>query len=385
MSKGRISLADPDVGKAEARAVYKVVSSGWISAGRITAGMEEDLALKIGAPGVVLVSSGTAALHLALLVAGVGPGDEVLVPSMSFVASASTVVMVGATPRFVDVAGLAEPNLDPTAVAEAITERTRAVLVTHLAGFPARVDALRNITDEAGVELIEDCAHAPLVSYGGRQLGTFGRLGVLSFHTTKSISMGEGGAIVCRDTSDADHARLLRNHGLQRDDATFAYDVATLGFNYRPSEVAAAVGRVQLDRLADDRDHRRELRTLYESRLGVLPGVNLPFAGWQGDSAHHLLPVVLPPYVDRDAVRRHLLAVGIESGVHYPPIHELTQYRQAPQEPLAATVAYGRQHLTLPLHRRVTRSDVATVADALGVALKLESGGREAPVRGPAV
>lgn len=361
----RISLANAYVGEAEAGAARELISSGCIAMGAVTAPLERELTASLGGSEAVLVSSGTAALHLSMLIAGVGPGDEVLVPSMSFVATASAVVMAGATPRFADIVSLAEPCLDPKAVASAITDKTKAVVVTHLAGFPARVDDLLAITDDAGIDLIEDCAHAPLVEYAGKQLGTFGRLGCLSFHTTKSVSMGEGGAVICNNRQDACQARSLRNHGLQRDDSRFTYDVVDLGFNYRPNEVAAAIGSVQLSRLGEDRERRAELRASYETHLKSIPDITLPFEDWQGDSAHHLLPVLLPPGADRDAVRRHLLESGIESGVHYRPIHELSHYRQAPCESLDISVDYGRRHLTLPLHPRLTPDDVSAVADAL--------------------
>ena len=365
MTQRPISLCNAYVGEAEARAARDLITSGCISMGAITEQLESELAASLGTSDVVLVSSGTAALHLAMLVAGVMPGDEVIVPSMSFVATASAVLMAGATPRFVDIASLTEPCLNPEAVASAITKKTKSVVVTHLAGFPAQVDDLLTITEKAGIDLIEDCAHAPLVGYKGKQLGTFGRLGCLSFHTTKSISMGEGGAIVCRDSEDAHRARLLRNHGLQRNDAIFAYDVVDLGFNYRPNEVAAAIGLVQLSRLPEDRERRTELRALYEAYLETVANVILPFKNWQGDSAQHLLPVLLPPEINRDTVRRQLFDAGIESGVHYRPIHELSHYQQTPCEPLDISVAYGRRHLTLPLHPRLTQEDVSSVVDVL--------------------
>ena len=371
-----ITFTDPDVGEAEAEAARDLVLSGWISMGDATAQLENEIAERLGAADVVLVSSGTAALHLAMLAMGIGPGDEVLVPSMSFVATASTVAMAGATPRFVDIAALHDPTLDPERVSEAIRVRPKAVVVTHLAGFPAQVEALTAVAEDAGIGLVEDCAHAPVVEYMGRMLGTFGRFGCLSFHTTKSISMGEGGAVVCRDSTDASRIRLLRNHGLQRDDAVFQYDVVAEGFNYRPSEIAAAVGRVQLARLREDRTRRAALRALYGGHLADTPSIMLPFQGRETDSAHHLMPVVLPPHVDRDSVRRRLRAAGIESGVHYPPIHELTQYRQAPREWLGASVAYGRRHLTLPLHARLTADDVGRVTEALIEAVGFEAGSR---------
>lgn len=365
VTRRRISLANAYVGSAEARAAGELISSGCIAMGAVTAQLERELAASLGAADVVLVSSGTTALHLAMLIAGVVPGDEVIAPSMSFVATASAVAMAGATPRFADIVSLTEPCLDSKAVASAITDRTKAVVVTHLAGFPARVDHLLAVTKDAGIDLIEDCAHAPLVEYEGQQLGTFGRLGCLSFHTTKSVSMGEGGAVICNNREDADRARLLRNHGLHRDDSTFAYDVVDLGFNYRPNEVAASIGLVQLSKLSEDRERRAELRASYETHLKSIPDIVLPFKDWQGDSAHHLLPVLLPAKINRDTVRRHLLEAGIESGVYYRPIHELSHYRQAPCESLDVSVDYGRRHLTLPLHPRLTQDDVSAVVDAL--------------------
>jgi dTDP-4-amino-4,6-dideoxygalactose transaminase len=377
-----IPLADPGFGPDERAAVDRVMDSGWLSMGPETAALETELAAGLGSDGAVSVSNGTAALHLALLALGVGPGDEVVVPSLTFVASAAAALMVGARPVLVDIVGPHDPTVDPNAVRAALTPRTRAIVAVHYGGWSARLGALRAVADAAGAFLVEDAAHAPLVPAAdvpGRSLGTVGDAGCFSFHATKNLASGEGGMVVARDPEVRDRVRTLRSHGMtapswdHRWGRAAAYDVPRLGFNYRPTDLTAAIARVQLARLPDEQAARAGLTAEYRRRLADLP-VGLPFAApGEGPSSYHLLPIVLPAGVDRPAVQAALRAAGIHSGVHYPPVHRFSAYRGMAHGRLDRTEAVADRLLSLPLHGRLTTADVGRVVDELATALDAAS------------
>jgi dTDP-4-amino-4,6-dideoxygalactose transaminase len=370
-----VTLAEPVIGTEEVAAVSRVLLSGWLSAGPETAAFEAEFGTAIGAPAAA-VSSGTAALHLALLALGVGPGDEVIVPSLTFVATASTVVLVGARPVFADVRAEDDLTIDPDDVARRLTTRTRAIVAVHYGGWPADVRALRKLADRAGVSLVEDVAHAPLVQTPEGMLGTVGDAGCFSFFATKNLTTGEGGLVVARDRQVIDRVRLLRSHAMtantwdRHHGRASGYDVVDIGLNYRPTEVAAAIGRVQLGRLGADREVRAAVFARYCQRLASLP-VTL---AWPRStrSAYHLLPILLPEGADREAVQARLADVGIQSSVHYPPIHLFSAYRLrfgTGDGDLPRTEGLAGRLLSLPMHARLTTGDVELVVDALAEAL----------------
>jgi dTDP-4-amino-4,6-dideoxygalactose transaminase len=370
-----IPLVDPGFGADERAAVDRVMDSGWISMGPETAAFEAELAAAVGlsSPGV-MVSNGTAALHLALQALGVGAGDEVIVPSLTFVASAAAVRMVGARPVLVDVLGASEPTVSPSAVEAALTPRTRAIVAVHYGGWSARLAALRSLTSSAGVFLVEDAAHAPAVPSSevpGCYLGTVGDAGCFSFHATKNLACGEGGMVVARDPAVLDRVRRLRSHGMTGP-ASAPYDVPDLGWNLRPTDLTAAIARAQLAKLPTEQATRQTLTTHYHSLLAPhTPSLTLPFAEpGERPSSHHLMPVVLPEGTDRAAVQAELKGAGIPTSVHYPPIHHFSAYRDmAAAAGLPQTEAIADRLLTLPLHGRLTPDDVATVVSALVAAL----------------
>jgi dTDP-4-amino-4,6-dideoxygalactose transaminase len=372
-----LALADPGIGDDERDAVLRVLRSGWISMGPETAAFESEFAAALGAPAAVSVSSGTAALHLAMLALGLGPGDEVVVPSLTFVATAAAVLMVGAKPVFVDVLGPEEPTVDPLDVAAALTPRTRAIVAVHYGGWAARIDELRAIADASRSALVEDAAHAPAVPgpRGTGALGTVGDVGCFSFHTAKNLTTGEGGMIVARDPELLGRVRALRSHAMTGP-TSGTYDVPRVGFNYRPTDLGAAIGRVQLRRLDREQTARRALTARYRQELADLP-VAVPFSPG-APSAHHLMPVLLPAGVDRDRLRAALRATGIASAVHYPPVHRFTAYRGLVPGPglLDRTEEMASRLLTLPLHGRLTPKDVTRVAIGLSGALAEQDSAR---------
>jgi dTDP-4-amino-4,6-dideoxygalactose transaminase len=360
-----IALVDPDIGPAEIEAVTRVMRSGWVSIGAETAAFEADFAAALGVDEAVAVSSGTAALHLACAALGLGPGDEVVVPSLTFVATASAVRMTGAQPVFADVAGPTDLSVDPASVAAAITPRTRAVIAVHYGGWPADLVTLRAVTNAAGITLIEDAAHAPVLATPAGMAGTVGDIGCFSFHATKNLTTGEGGMVVARDPALLASVRALRSHAF-----TPSGDIDRVGFNYRPTDLTSAIGRVQLTRLAEDRALRRRRTAEYHGLLGPVAAAPVHPPG--SLSAHHLLPILLPEPVDRSVVQAALQSCAIQTRVHYPPIHRYSAYRPPAGQPspqLPRTDSLAPRLLTLPLHRRMTTGDVEVVVAALAGAL----------------
>ncbi|WP_220270055.1 DegT/DnrJ/EryC1/StrS family aminotransferase, partial [Marinitenerispora sediminis] len=372
------TLADSTIDVEEIEAVTEVLRSRWLTAGSVTRAFEREFAAALGAADAVAVSSGTAALHLAVLALGIGPGDEVIVPSLSFVASAAVTALSGATPVFADAVSPDDLTVDPGDVRRLLTARTRAIVAMHFGGHPAHLDELAAIAREHGAALIEDAAHAPVVRTDAGALGTVGDIGCFSFYSSKNMTTGEGGMVVARDPGVLDRIRSLRSHALSTStwDRTrggvAGYDVDGLGLNYRPTEISSALGRVQLGRLPEDRVRRRELVAEYREALAAEPRVGLPFAERTGDSAHHLMAVLLPPGVPRDQVRAHLRAAGVQTSVHYPPTHRFSHYLRAfdsARRALPVTEDVAPRLLSLPLHSRMSGADAVLAADALVTAV----------------
>jgi dTDP-4-amino-4,6-dideoxygalactose transaminase len=370
-----VLLADPGLGDEERAAVDRVMRSGWITLGDETTAFEAEFAAALGTRSAVAVSSGTAALHLALLGLGIGPGDEVVVPSLTFVATAAAVLMTGADPVFVDVIGPEDLTLDPAEVAASVGPRTAAVIAVHYGGWAARCRELRAVVDDAGIALVEDTAHAPPTPGPDGVLGTIGHAGCFSFHATKNMTAGEGGMVVARSPEVLDRVRALRSHGMtaaswdRRWGRAARYDVPELGYNYRPTDLGSAIGRVQLARLDHERALRRDLTATYRRLLAPLPAA-LPFSA-AAPSAHHLLPILLPAGADRDRIQAELRGSGIHTGVHFPPVHQFSAYRRFRRDPsrLQRTEALAPRLLSLPLHGRMSGADVERVVAALAAAL----------------
>jgi dTDP-4-amino-4,6-dideoxygalactose transaminase len=372
-SRLRVPLSDIAVDDELLDAVLETVRSGWWSMGPRVEEFEREFAEFCGAPHAVGVANGTAALHLGLLAVGCGPGDEVIVPSLNFVAAANAIVHTGAEPVFCDIVGPDELNLDPADLEAAVGPRTKAVVVLHYAGVPCAMAEISEIAERHGLVIVEDAAHAPGASLRGRMCGTLGRVGCFSFFANKNLPLGEGGMIVTSDDDLAKQLRLLRSHGMttltwdrHRGHAS-SYDVVLPGFNYRLDEVRAVLGLVQLRRLPEENAARGRILARYREALAREHGLTMPFSGGDGEriSSHHLAVVLLPEGADRDEVRTGLAGAGIQTSVHYPPIHTFTQYRSAEKRPLPQTDAVAQRILTLPLYGRMPEEQVDAVIEAL--------------------
>ena len=380
MGQWRVPLADVVVPETDIQVVADVYRSGWLSMGPETAALEADFAAYTGAGNALAVTNGTAALHLICLATGLGPGDEVVVPSMTFVATINAVAYTGATPVFADIAGPTEPWLARDAVAAAITPRTRAIMAMSYGGHPGQITVLEELAADRGLSLLEDAAHAVGTRAGGRHAGTIGKAGAFSFFSNKNLAVGEGGMVVTRDAELAARMRLLRSHGMtsltwdRHVGHASSYDVVARGFNYRIDEPRAALARRRLMRL-DAENARREwfdarYRAALEGADGLVPALS-PAPDTR--SAHHLFTVVLDEGVDRSAFREALTARGIQTSVHYPPAHRFSIFAEAAAE-LPLTDAYGARAVTLPLFATMTEEQHDEVLDAVRSALRRASG-----------
>ena len=368
-------VSEPVLGAEEKAALAAVIESGWVTMGDRVREFEQAFARLHEAEDSIAVGSCTAALHLILHALGIGPGDEVLVPSLTFVATANSVLYVGARPVFVDIESPEVPLMSLDEAEAKCTARTKAVILVHFGGYLADRDAWQAFARRRGLLLIEDAAHAP----GLPAVGTFGEAAAFSFYGNKNMTTGEGGAIIAHSRSLRETIRQARSHGMtsgtrQRlDSRTPDYDVTMLGFNFRMDELRAALGLVQLKRLPEWNDIRRRLSLRYRQLIAEhCPSVIVPFADpWP--SAHHLMPVVLPADVGRQTVIDRLRKRGIQTTVHYPPVHRLTFYNDLqPGLLLPRTEEFARRELTLPLHPRMMMSTVEFVVNSLAGALGAE-------------
>lgn len=367
---GRHAVSDEDV-----RAVDEVLRGPWLTTGPHIERFEAGLRTTIGCDHAVAVNSGTAALHCALASLGIGPGDEVIVPALTFVASANAVLYVGATPVFAEV----DPRslmLDALDVERKISPRTRGVIVVHYAGSAVDKGTFERMLDRR-VALIEDAAHALGARQKGEPVGARSLCATFSFHPVKHITTTEGGAIVTSSADLAERARRFRNHGLSTDVQTrersraWRSEMVDLGFNYRLSDIAAALGTSQLRRLPEGLARRRQIAEYYLDRFGQMSQLEIPDHGDPGDHAWHLFPILIRRgdlRVTRDAFVEALRAENIGATLHYPAVHLQPYYRRrfgtAPGM-LPVTEDVCDRILTLPLFPAMTDADVDTVVEAV--------------------
>lgn len=377
----RIPLFDLNFGIEEERAVVETLRSGWISTGPKTAELESMFADMLGSRHALAVSNCTAALHLAMKMCDVAPDDEVICPSLTFVATVNAIRYVGARPVFADICGEHDLTIDPQDIGRRITPKTRAIVVMHYAGFPCAMDEIMHLAREHGLKVIEDACHAPLSDYGGVKLGTVGDVGCFSFFSNKNISTGEGGMLVTNDSGMYERSKLLRSHGMttlsferMRGEGT-GYDVVESGYNYRLDDIRASIGVAQLRKLDSDLRKRAVVRRWYEEDFADMNGVGIPFGGFRDFVSNYIFTVLLDASytASRDALRNRLHEAGIQTSMHYPPVHLFSVYRDF-SVPLPVTETIARRLVTLPMYSRLTRQDVASIADSMRAALEVCGG-----------
>jgi perosamine synthetase len=357
-----IPAAKPEIGDAESAAVERVIRSGMLAQGPEVAAFEQEFAQIVGGLHSVAVNSGTSALHMGFLAAGIGGGDEVIVPSFSFAATANAVALTGATPVFADIE-LDHFCLAPAAVEAAITPRTRAIMPVHLYGHPANLPELAAIAERHDLLLFEDAAQAHAASIAGRPVGTWGVANSFSFYPTKNMTSGEGGMITTPSADVARQARLLRNQGMER-----RYENEVVGFNTRMTDIHAAIGRVQLTRLAEWTAKRQANAAFLSAGI---EGVVTPAIADGAEHVFHQYTIRVVDH-DRDAFAAALAERGVASGVYYPtPIHRLPSFGQdldLPQTEFAA-----RQVLSLPVYPALTEGELVTIVEAVNAVAKAGS------------
>lgn len=359
-----IHIASPDLSGNEASYVNECVTSTWISSvGHFITDFESAFAKISGTRHVIATNNGTTALHLALVAAGVGPGDEVIVPALTYIATANAVRYCGATPVFADVEG-DTLNLDPSDIEQRITSRTRAIVPVHLYGHPADMTAISRIGRKHGLVVIEDAAEAHGSQVLGQPVGSMGDMGVFSFFGNKILTTGEGGAVTTDDDDLAAHLRLLRGQGM---DPKRRYWFPEVGYNYRMTNIAAAIGLAQVERFDGFIDRRREIAALYAQQLDGATGIVLPVQRPAATRVDWLYTVLVEGFTadERNALIELLSEDGIETRPVFYPLHLMPPYEVADGPTFPVSERLGREGISLPTHMGLSNDDVRLVSTKL--------------------
>lgn len=372
----KIPLFNLNFDGKEAQAAADTINSGWISTGPKCEELEKMFVDMFHVNYAVSISNCTDALHLCCLVSGVGPGDEVICPSLTFAASANCIRYAGATPVFCDIVGPEHINIDPKEIEKKITDKTKAILVVHMAGFPCKMDEIMAIAQKHNLKVIEDACHGPLSEYKGKKLGTIGDCAAFSFFSNKNISTGEGGMFISNNKEMADKARLLRSHGMttmsyQRAGGhATAYDIVELGYNFRLDDIHAAIAIEQLKKLPGDLEQRIAVRKRYIELLSKVENIVVPFADNTEFTSNYIMPIVITKGTveDRDAIRNKIHDAGVQTSVHYPAIHRFSIYKE--YGAVLPQTEYVTDHeITLPMYAALTMEDVEYIVKVVDTAV----------------
>ena len=370
----RVPLSDIDFGAEEEAAVLQILRGRWLTMGAVTQAFEEEFAAYVGARHAIAVTNGTAALHLACLAVGLQPEDEVILPSLTFLATANAVRYTRATPVFADIESQHDLDISPASIEQQLTKRTRAIMVMHYGGYACDMPRIMALAKAHGLAVIEDAAHAIGSVLEGRKMGTWGDVGCFSFFSNKNMTTGEGGMLVTDNDSLAEKLRILRSHGMttmtwdRHQGHAWSYDVVELGYNYRIDELRAALGRVQLGKLEQNNERRRHITALYRGYFQELvPSVIVPFSQPRGVSSCHILPILLPVESDRAGFMERMKSHQIQTSIHYPPVHKFRTYTEINKHPsiLPMTEEIASREVTLPLYPALTDEGVTAVVQAV--------------------
>ena len=369
----KIPLADVDFDEEELNAVEQVIKSKWLTMGAATQQFEKDFRELTNTQHAIAVTNCTAGLHVALAALEIGPGDEVIVPSLTFVATSNAVRYTGAEPVFADVTDENDLTISPEDIREKITSKTRALVVMHYGGYACDMENILKLARENHLYVVEDAAHAAGAYLDGKHLGGWGDLGCFSFFPNKNMTTAEGGMVTTNDDKLAERIRLLRSHGMtsltwdRHKGHAWSYDVVELGYNYRIDEIRAALGSVQLKKLSANNQKRRLLTEYYRQQLHrLIPEIVVPFSDHRGESACHIMPVLLAKGCNRLEVMEKMKQFGVQTSIHYPPTHLFSYYkRDDAAYQLVKTEELANRELTLPLYPGMQEEDVDWVVNAL--------------------
>jgi len=374
-----------DVGEEEAQAIAEVIKSGWLTMGPKTFQFEEEFASYIGARHAIAVSSCTAGLHLALDAIGLQPGDEVILPTNTFTATAEVVTYFGARPVLADIEQTTL-NLDPEDIEQRINSRTRAIIPVHFGGQPCMLDRIHDIAHRYNLRVIEDAAHSLPATYRRKSIGTLSELTVFSFYATKTLTTGEGGMVTTSDDELAARIRLMRLHGIGRDawkryasNGSWFYEVLNAGFKYNMTDIQAAMGIVQLRKVDQMADARRSIAQRYDDAFEKIEQLEIPTVNHDCQSAWHLYPLRIRTELislRRDLLIDSLKKQGVGTSVHFIPLHLHPYYQQTFSYKMGdfpiAEAEYKR-YLSLPIHSKMDERDVRYVIDMVSEAIHSSS------------
>jgi len=360
----------------EENAILETIRSKWISIGAKTTELEELTCSMFNVRYSIGLANCTVALHLALRLLNIGENDEVILPSLTFVATANAVRYVNATPVFCDIKGLDDLTIDPDKIEKLITGKTKAIIVMHYAGFPCDMKRIMEIAEKYNLKVVEDACHGPLSEYDGMKLGTIGDIGCFSFFSNKNVSTGEGGLLVTNNPELAERAKLLRSHGMttmsyeRAKGHSTSYDVIDLGYNYRIDDIHSSLAVVQFKKLQGDLKKRESVREHYLKRLNSIDNLVIPFGDNKRFVSNYIFPVVVKNSTaeKRDAIRTELQKKGIQTSVHYPAVHRFSIY-SAYSKSLPLTEYVTDNEITLPMYASLTENEIDYIADSLIKAL----------------
>lgn len=368
----KIPLFDLNFDQSEENAVLETIRSKWISTGPKVDAFEKRFADMLNVQHSLALSNCTVALHLAMKLCDISDGDEVICPSLTFIATVNAIRYVNAVPVFADVFGTDNLNIDPNDIERKITGKTKAIVVMHYGGFACDMDCIIRIAHKHNLKVIEDACHGPLSEYKGKKLGTIGDVGCFSFFSNKNISTGEGGMLVTNNREIFERAKLLRSHGMTsmsyeraRGHST-TYDVVELGYNYRMDDIRASIGLAQLNKIEADLKKREEIRKIYLEKLGTIEGIIVPFNEHKWFSSNYIFPIVLmnSDYKYRNSVREKLAKVGIQTSVHYPAVHRFSIYKEFYKD-LPNTDYVADNLITLPMYAGLTRQTIDYIVGSI--------------------
>ena len=354
-----IPLIKPEVGREEAKAASDVILTTWINEGRSVQAFEQSIARYTMTEHAVAFFNGTVALNALLAAMGIGPGDEVIVPSFTFFSTVSTVVHLGARPVFADVS-LENFGLDPADVEKRITSRTRAIIVVHYGGCPADMDGIPAVAHRHGIPLIEDAAEALGSSYRNKPVGGFGKAAMFSFTPTKVITTGEGGILTTHDGELASRLRLLKNHGQER-----LYHHVLFGFNYRMTEMQGAIGLAQMAKLNGIIENKRRVAEKISERLSDIQAIRLPLFKPEYFCTYMLYTIIVPTKEMREDLAAELERQDITTRVYFPPVHQQPVFSANGRPRLPVTEKLGETSLTLPCYASMTDDEITYMTDCI--------------------